>query len=418
MNKLILNFFGEEVTVETPKNLENLRKEIANKFCFSPSDAAEMLVSYFNEFKKTFIKTEEDFVDFIKKKIYKVDLDISPDSQLYKNSVLKIKEETEKDKKELEELIKIKEELKKKKGEFSDERSKQIKKLAKEIKELNRKRVKLIRETNKKKTKMTDQIKKTNQQIVDLQKKLGIPVTEEKKNPASAKLETKPNQDKKKTKKVYKKLLKQNAQKKLVKKAKEEKKADEKDMFTKVNETINKMVEKITKVVSEQLDKKTEEVEVEKKKIEESKIQLKEEEMKGLFNFASVSQNISEELNKWTKYVAQHTNELTNTLSEKYKNCVDVITSINKKEDKKEEVKEEKLRAPAPQTILTKIHKGIKCDGCGVYPIVGSRFKCALCQNFDYCERCEEKNKDSHLHPFIKIYSPEHANLDIQCELK
>ena len=58
------------------------------------------------------------------------------------------------------------------------------------------------------------------------------------------------------------------------------------------------MVEKITKVVSEQLDKKTEEVEVEKKKIEESKIQLKEEEMKGLFNFASVSQNISEELKR------------------------------------------------------------------------------------------------------------------------
>ena len=181
MNKLILNFFGEEVTVETPKTLENLRKEIADKFCFSPSDAAEMLVSYFNEFKKTFIKTEEDFVDFIKKKIYKVDLDISPDSQLYKNSVLKIKEETEKDKKELEELIKIKEELKKKKGEFSDERSKQIKKLGEEIKVLNRKRVKLIRETNKKKTKMTGQIKKTNQKIVDLQKKLGIPFTEEKK---------------------------------------------------------------------------------------------------------------------------------------------------------------------------------------------------------------------------------------------
>ena len=124
----------------------------------------------------------------------------------------------------------------------------------------------------------------------------------------------------------------------------------EKDMFTKVNETINKMVEKITKVVSEQLNRKAEEVEVEKKKIEESNIQLKEEEMKRLFDFASVSQNISEELNKWTKYVAQHTNELTNTLSEKYKNCIDVITSINKveekkedkKEDKKEEIKEEK----------------------------------------------------------------------------
>ena len=95
MNRLILNFFGEEVTVETPKTLDNLRKEIANKFCFSPSDAAEILVSYYNELKKTFIKTEQDFFDFIKKKIYKVDLDINPDSQLYKKSVLQLEEETE-----------------------------------------------------------------------------------------------------------------------------------------------------------------------------------------------------------------------------------------------------------------------------------------------------------------------------------
>lgn len=111
MNKLILNFFGEEVTVETPKTLDNLRKEIANQFCFSPSDAAEILVSYYNELKKIFIKTEQDFFDFIKKKIYKVDLDISPDSQLYKKSVLQLEEETENNKKNLDELIKIKVEL-------------------------------------------------------------------------------------------------------------------------------------------------------------------------------------------------------------------------------------------------------------------------------------------------------------------
>ena len=151
MNKLILNFFGEEVTVETPQTLENLRKEISNQFCFSPSDAAEMLVSYFNEFKKTFIKTEEDFVNFIKKKVYKVDLDISPDSQLYKKSVLKIQEQTEKDKKELDEMIKVKEELQKKKKEFMDERAKQINKLEAKIEELNNRRNKLVKETNKKK---------------------------------------------------------------------------------------------------------------------------------------------------------------------------------------------------------------------------------------------------------------------------
>ena len=118
MNKLILNFFGEEVTVEKPKTLQNLKQEIANKFFFSPSDASELLVSYIKDLKRTFIQTEQDFVDFIKKHIYKVDLDISPDSQLYKKSVLKLQEENEKDKKELEELIKKKEDLKKQKKEI------------------------------------------------------------------------------------------------------------------------------------------------------------------------------------------------------------------------------------------------------------------------------------------------------------
>ena len=134
MNKLILNFFGEEVSVEKPKTLQNLKQEISNKFCFSASDAAEVLVSYISDLKKTFIKTEQDFANFIKKKIFKVDLDISPDSQLYQNSVLKLQEEANKNKKDLEELILKKEELIKKKTNISEEKSKKIKKIQKKIK--------------------------------------------------------------------------------------------------------------------------------------------------------------------------------------------------------------------------------------------------------------------------------------------
>ena len=341
MNKLILNFFGEEVTVDTPKSLNNLKKEISDKFFFIPSDAEEVLISYINELKKSFIKTEQDFIDFIKKKIYKVDLDISPDSQLYKRSVLQIKEETEKDKKELDELIKKKEELKNKKKELKDKRQKEIKEIREKIKELTKKMRKLVRKTNLEKDKISNEVTNTNQKIVDIQKKLGLPVTEEKKI--------------------------------------EKPKAKQKQ---------------------------------EKKKIEDSKIQLKEEEIKGFFDFTSISKNISEEINKWTKYVAQQTNELTNTLSEKYKNCMNDITSMKKK------VENIKLRAPAPKKSDKKIHKGCTCNGCQASPIVGNRFKCAVCSDFNYCEECEEKNKDLHLHPFIKIYSPEIAPLDVKCEHK
>jgi len=34
------------------------------------------------------------------------------------------------------------------------------------------------------------------------------------------------------------------------------------------------------------------------------------------------------------------------------------------------------------------IHKGYTCDGCGVNDIEGIRYKCAVCADFDFCEKC------------------------------
>lgn len=31
------------------------------------------------------------------------------------------------------------------------------------------------------------------------------------------------------------------------------------------------------------------------------------------------------------------------------------------------------------------IHIGIRCDGCNVCPIVGIRYTCSECYDFDYC---------------------------------
>ena len=33
-------------------------------------------------------------------------------------------------------------------------------------------------------------------------------------------------------------------------------------------------------------------------------------------------------------------------------------------------------------------HPGITCDGCGVAPIVGYRYRCKSCPNHDVCETC------------------------------
>lgn len=47
------------------------------------------------------------------------------------------------------------------------------------------------------------------------------------------------------------------------------------------------------------------------------------------------------------------------------------------------------------------VHSRVQCDGCGMFPIVGVRYKCSVLKDFDYCEKCEA-TKD-HEYAFLKI---------------
>eukprot|EP01112_Ceratiomyxa_fruticulosa_P022929 TRINITY_DN855_c0_g2_i1.p1 TRINITY_DN855_c0_g2~~TRINITY_DN855_c0_g2_i1.p1 ORF type:complete len:516 (-),score=153.67 TRINITY_DN855_c0_g2_i1:146-1693(-) len=48
-------------------------------------------------------------------------------------------------------------------------------------------------------------------------------------------------------------------------------------------------------------------------------------------------------------------------------------------------------------------HFNVQCDVCGQNPIVGARYKCTVCHNFDLCGSCEGK----------KVHNPEHTLLKI-----
>ena len=39
-----------------------------------------------------------------------------------------------------------------------------------------------------------------------------------------------------------------------------------------------------------------------------------------------------------------------------------------------------------------KTHSFVKCDGCGEQPLVGIRYRCKECEDFDFCETCKQKN--------------------------
>ena len=86
-NKLLLNFFGEKVDINIPPTLTNLQKTIASKFSFDPSEVAELVLFYVKDLGKKIVKTEQDFVNFIKSKVSELNLDIPEQSKLYKEQM-------------------------------------------------------------------------------------------------------------------------------------------------------------------------------------------------------------------------------------------------------------------------------------------------------------------------------------------
>jgi len=73
----------------------------------------------------------------------------------------------------------------------------------------------------------------------------------------------------------------------------------------------------------------------------------------------------------------------------------------------KEEVKE------APRVVEKEVknlvvHDRVICDGCKMNPIIGIRYKCGLCQDFDMCSTCESSANAVHdrTHPLVKIRVP------------
>merc|ERR550539_1838795 len=51
-------------------------------------------------------------------------------------------------------------------------------------------------------------------------------------------------------------------------------------------------------------------------------------------------------------------------------------------------------------------HHGVTCDGCDKAPIVGFRYKCVVCDDYDLCGSCEKAGKHPG-HNMMRISSPE-----------
>lgn len=91
-------------------------------------------------------------------------------------------------------------------------------------------------------------------------------------------------------------------------------------------------------------------------------------------------------------------------LAELIKDYLKDPSSFNLEQLAKKAQPEESIKQEAPASRV--VHNRVICDGCGVNPILGVRYKCAICQDFDYCEKCESTIE--HPHPFLKIRDPKH----------
>lgn len=99
---------------------------------------------------------------------------------------------------------------------------------------------------------------------------------------------------------------------------------------------------------------------------------------------------------------------MTQILPEIVSKIREQVISESKIREPKIDVKKESKLLEENQAV---IHRHVTCDECGAFPITGIRYKCAVCPDFDVCEKCEAIS--THDHPFLKIRKLKHTPLKI-----
>ena len=202
--KIILDFFGEEITIPIQKDLPSIRNLISNKFCLTETDAQELLLYHKKDNKKIYIEQENDYILFLNEKLKKIFIDISPKSQIYQKNLeeLKKKEMNE----ELNILYKKREELTNlKKTKFEKELN-EIMGIKKQIKKLKNKMKKIKLYIRKEEEKIDEEKEKCENKISELVKKLEIKIEREG-NESDSLIRKKPNKKKGKNKNLKAKKL-------------------------------------------------------------------------------------------------------------------------------------------------------------------------------------------------------------------
>ena len=142
MQKTTLNFFGEEVIIDTPKDIASLRAKIGEKYLLSITDASEIILYYIKDSKKKYIINGNDFQKFKEYKIPTIFLDVNQNSKLYIDNASEMDKEKEKNIKELDELNHKYKNISKRKEKIQYALENELKEINLKIMEMNKKNVK------------------------------------------------------------------------------------------------------------------------------------------------------------------------------------------------------------------------------------------------------------------------------------
>ena len=141
-----------------------------------------------------------------------------------------------------------------------------------------------------------------------------------------------------------------------------------------------------SKIQLEKEKKEKEKLEKEKKKKEKEKKKLEKKDKKK--DFAGEINNLL------TKKIENFKKELINESSIKLNQIITESQIQFQNNFEKEKIKE---------VHSLEIHPNISCSKCGVNPIKGNRYLCALCNNINFCDKCEEEVGYTHNHPLYKF---------------
>jgi hypothetical protein len=157
---------------------------------------------------------------------------------------------------------------------------------------------------------------------------------------------------------------------------------------------------------------KTQQIQLDREKYEK---ELKQEKEKYKLMQEQYKKDMEQ---KYNEKLQNEMNKVSESLNQKFtKKTKDIENKLNQEYQQKEiEMKKKyndlvknKLANDDSNSKINTVHNGIKCEHCFEEPIVGYRYKCSQCPDYNLCQKCEEKNSinGSHPHDFIKIRKEE-----------